>query len=784
MAGAFDGVRVLDFTGGVAGPLACMLLADLHADVVRVEPPAAGMRAPDPGALCWNRNKRRVELDPRQSGDRDALDALLRSADVAVFDQPDAERAEQALDAASLRQRDSRLIVVSLPHWGAAGWWSDLPVDDVLLWGLSGAAFAQFSWEDVPVQLVTPQLRYAHGMLAAGAIAAALVERARSGLGQHVEVNGLHALGSIQSGALLRALEAPRRRGIGTRGTLPNYRLYRCADGEWLFLATLIPRHFLKALDAIGLGEVLELPGVEGRFENVMQPGTARLVRDMIEARFAERERETWLTTLHDHGVPSGPVGTREEWFDSETVAANRMRVDLDDPELGPVSIPGVPAKLHDTPGSIRHLMKTVPLEQVLAEKRPPADAPARPRDDARPKTGGPLAGIRVLDLGVIIASPFASTILANFGADVIKVEPLGGDSFRPYGLGFIGYNQGKRSVCLDLKHPQGREAFFELVRSADVVCDNYRLGVLQRLGIDHEALAVVNPRIVSASVTAYGSQGALAPDPGFDPLLQARSGLMRAQGGDDEPVFHQIPANDTASAMVTAFAICAALHARDSSGRGQRVETSLASQSVLCQSAELTRFKGRPDAARGGRDCAGLGALQRFYACADGWLAVSCHAPGQAAALLETLEETHDAADALAEPWDGELAARLADAIKGFEREGLLGRLRAAGVPAAPVTALDEMLTHPLHRENRFFREIDDARFGSVHAVRSFAEFGRTPGGFVRGAPGLGEDGEALLRELGFDDLRLSALADAGAARLPLTARPSGGSGDRMERR
>ncbi|MBW2282636.1 MAG: CoA transferase, partial [Deltaproteobacteria bacterium] len=368
MAGAFDGVRVLDMTEGVAGPLACMLLADLHADVVRVESPSAGASAPDPGALCWNRNKRRIELAPAE---RENLDALLCTADVVVFDRPDAERAEQGLDAASLLERDPRLLVASLPHWGAAGWWSDLPVDDVLLWGLSGAAFSQFSWKDVPVQLVTPQLRYAHGMLAASAIAAALVERAQSGLGQHVEVNGLHALGGLQSGAFLRAVEAPRRRGIGTRGTLPNYRLYRCADGEWLFLATLIPHHFLKALDAIGLGSVLELPGVEGRFENVMQPGTARQVRDMIEARFAERDRAEWLATLHAHGVPSGPVGTRREWFDGETVAANEMRVDLEHPDLGPVSIPGVPAKLHDTPGAVRHLMQTVPLQEVLAEERP-----------------------------------------------------------------------------------------------------------------------------------------------------------------------------------------------------------------------------------------------------------------------------------------------------------------------------------------------------------------------------------------------------------------------------
>ena len=175
-----------------------------------------------------------------------------------------------------------------------------------------------------------------------------------------------------------------------------------------MFLATLIPHHFLAALEAIGLGEVLELPGVEGRFENVMQPGTAREVRDRIEARFAEQDREAWLRVLHAHGVPSGPVGTREAWFEGETVAANEMRVTLPHPELGPVSLPGVPAKLRDTPGSVRHLAKPVSARELLAERERRAERTASPREPGQ----GPLAGVRVLDLGVIIAAPFASQAL------------------------------------------------------------------------------------------------------------------------------------------------------------------------------------------------------------------------------------------------------------------------------------------------------------------------------------------------------------------------------------
>ena len=153
-------------------------------------------------------------------------------------------------------------------------------------------------------------------------------------------------------------------------------------------------------------------------------------------------------------------------------------------------------------------------------------------------------------------------------------------------------YNRGKRGLGIDLKNPAGHAAFLDMARHADVVIDNYRRGVRERLGIDYEALRAVNPRIISCSINAYGEATGLAHQPGFDPIFQARSGMMSAQGGaGQEPVFHSVAINDVATAGMVAFAVIAALNARERTGLGQNITTSLAAQSALFQSGDLTTW-------------------------------------------------------------------------------------------------------------------------------------------------------------------------------------------------
>jgi len=761
-SGAFQGLRVLDLCTEPPGSLACMLLADLGADVLRAQ--ADGdPRGADPGFLCWNRNKRRVSPDRAQE--------LALVADVLV-----AESAPPGLEPAALRARNPGLIYVTLPPYGRTGPYAELPSDHALLAGLGGSSFRQFSWEDVPVYLVTPQLHYAHGILAASAIASCIYERDRSGQGQELSVSGLDAVAATSSNTLTRPLTGETgaaertNRQPGARGSVPNFRLYQCADGGWLFLGTLIFEHFVRALDALDLLDILVMEGIDGEFANVMSPQNAGRVIARLDARFAERPLDAWLALFREHDVPCGPVGTRKDWFASETVAANEMRVGVDHPQLGRVELPGVPVKLSETPGQVRHLMcDAEPPEFAPRTDRPQTDRPLSGGASAA-EARGPLAGVRILDLGNIIAGPFASTVLANFGADVIKVEPLSGDSFRAYELDVIGVNQGKRSLALDMKQPEGRETFYDLVRHADVVCDNYRHGVLERLGIDYDALRAVNPRIISVSVTSYGPVGLLSRDPGFDPTIQARSGLARAQGGDDEPAFNAIPVSDVASALLAAFGIAVALHAREKTGRGQKVETCLANASVLTQSGELTWYEGRVDPPLGDRDCRGVSALQRLYPCADGWLVLSCTSDAHYRALCGALGrddwlERWPPTAAGMEPRDGALAAALTEALAKLPRDHALERLAAAGVPAAPAVRAADVYDSPLFAANDFFQENLYPSQGPICTVRGFARFERTPAGFVRRCPLLGEHTREVLSEAGLTADHIARLLQSGIA-------------------
>lgn len=738
----FQDIRVLDCTQGLAGPLATMLLADFGAQVLKLEPPGGDRARDQPGYLTWNRNKKRLTLDVANGADHERLAPLLAAADIAVFDHSPRELEQLALDADTLLGRNPRLIHLWMPPYGTTGRWSELPAHHATLTGLTGSAFRQGSYADQPVWHVAQIVHHAQGIMAANAAGAALIQRGADGRGRAVTVSGLHA--TAETCCPVSHAGAPTIGQGHPLGGSPSYRLYRCGDGEWLFLATLFAHFFHRAIEAMELEDTPPYVDI----------GAA------IQARLASAPRAHWLALFRQHDVPAGAVEHRGDFLASEIIRANDLVAELEHPEHGLVRMVGVPARLHQTPGAVRHLMQPADddvLARFTAARTIPSDLLAR--------TGPPLAGIRVLDLGSVIAGTYAATILANLGADVVKLESREGDPFR-FAMGFITYNRGKRGLGLDLKAPAGKALFLDLARQADVVVDNYRLGVRERLGIDYASLEPLNPRLISCSINTYGSRGADAPLPGFDPLLQARSGLMWAQGGEaGEPVFHAIAVNDVATAAMAAFAVIAALHARQLTGKGQNCETSLAAQSALYQSGDLTWYDGRPALAQGGRDCLGLAALERFHRCADGWITLAATTPKHFEDLARALDHPEwtqrwAGAAALAEPRDGALAAEAATAFAALRRDEAVDLLCDAGVPAAPVLRADEAHCTEYFWENGFYELRSHPLEGELITSRGFANFDGAALRFERLHPELGEHGVEVLQDYGVARERIVELA------------------------
>lgn len=706
--GALGGIRVVELGHGTAGPVAGMHLADHGADVVMVEPPGGRPGRDEPGFAVWGRGKRSVTGDPGP---------WLAGADVIVLG------GGAGLDLDALAAEHPAAVVLHLPP-------DPVPTESAsLLSAALGISLRQASFEDVPVDPVLPFVLTIQGTWGAACAVAALVERAASGAGQVVTVDGGHAAALASAGGFVVDPETPRRPRVGgAGGGAPMYRVYECADGEWLFLAALTPNFYVRGFEAIGASHLLDDPRLEGRWGRMLKPENVAWTIEQLQAIFATRPRDEWLRILHDADCPAGPVLDRDDWLDHPQVDAIGMRVTVDDPERGRVVMPGVPAVLTATPGRVRG---PAPRAGAHDGDEPWPRRPAEPIVPAAADGNGPLAGVRVLDLGAIIAGPYAGSLLGELGAEVVKVEPTGGESFR--GAGALPYNKGQRGLAIDLRDERGRAAFGRLAARADVVIDNYRPGVLGRLRLTHDDLRGDQPGLISVSITGFGEGGPLGDEPGFDPVLQAMSGMMRAQGGDDSPVYTTVPVNDVATAASTALAACLALFARTRSGEGQRVWTSLAGTATALQAAETVRYAGRPPALVGGRDFPGPGPVDRFHPVADGWIRV--HA--------EDL------------PFD---PAELA----GLDRSAAVTRLAEAGVPAAPARHPEEVAVDPAVLDAERMHVVDL----EGHPPRTpgrLARFGRTPRRGVLLPPALGEHTPVVLAEAGLDPTEIDGLLAAG---------------------
>jgi crotonobetainyl-CoA:carnitine CoA-transferase CaiB-like acyl-CoA transferase len=763
-ASAFDGVRIIDATEGIGGPYAAMLLAEQGADVVKVEAPSGDPCRGTPAFHVLNRSKGGVVLDVEAEGGRAELQRLLADADVFLYDWPPGRDTALGFDAASLRALHPRLIIGYLPAYGSDGQYADLPADEALVQAVSGAADAQFRYGPQPVFINIPISGYAQGVIGAGAVAAALYARTQTGRGDAFELSRVAAIFAIQTVAYVRAAGVQRMAGrAGPRGALPTYRLVKASD-DWLFAGALTPGFWASMAVTIGLEDCLVDPRFAGAPMGIADMDARRELAERIDEAFTHRTRDEWLQILEDAGVPRAPVLSREEFVHDPQVVHNNMIVEIEDPDVGPTKQMGLPVTLRDTPGRVGGPLTANASLAVEGNRRANVGSGAQ---DATAVRRYPLEGITVVDLSGFIAGANGSMMLADMGANVIKVESFDGDGWRTSGLAFLGSNRGKRSVCIDLKREGGQALLLDMVEHADVVMDNYRAGVMDRLGIDYDALRARNPRIIHCSVTGYGPTGPYAHLPGFDPLFQARSGLMRAQGEPGgEPVYLQISLCDYATALTAAYGVMAALVARERTGRGNRVETSLLNSAFTMQAGEFVFHDGRRADPPGGRDLPGRHALYRIFAASDGYLMIACTTSAHANALSAAAGVVLPAGDTLAHPVEGEPAATIAARLVTRDRAHWLNELRARGVPAAPCTAVDAIFDDDHLNANGLWWDFEHPTWGAVRQTGAVVRWHEMSQQIERRAPLLGEHSTECLRELGITDAQVAELMAAGIVR------------------
>ncbi|MFQ5693073.1 MAG: CaiB/BaiF CoA transferase family protein [Nitrospinota bacterium] len=391
----------------------------------------------------------------------------------------------------------------------------------------------------------------------------------------------------------------------------------------------------------------------------------------------------------------------------------------------------------------------------------------------------GALAGVRVLELGQVIAGTLPGAVLADLGAEVIKIEPPDGDRGRNPSIAylrgesalFLTLNRNKRSLGLDLKRPEGREVFHALVRVSDAVIDNFRVGVLERLGADYEILRSLNPRIICCSVPGFRSNSRYRDLPSFDLIHQALSGMMSVTGHPGGPPARLgIPLADLGAGVFSAVGVLAALAARQRTGKGQRVEVSMVDGQLTLLSYMATAYLNTgvvPQPMGSAHDS--MVPWQAFE-CVDGYIVLAPREEAFWQRLCQVLEAPELASDPRFETNKLRVQNReilvplLEEILKRKKCEEWMSLFRVHGVPAAPVNSLDRVFADPGLAPAGVVENTEHPEIGEVRLVANPIQLSETPAGPYRSAPTLGQQTDQVLSGLlGYPCDRIAQLREMG---------------------
>ena len=810
MPGVLDGIRVMDVTWGIAGPLATMLLADHGAEVTRIERPGRDPFADQLGYRVWNRGKRSAVLDLKRPEDLETFLGLARQADVLVESFRPGATQRLGIDYPTLSAANPRLIYCSITGYGRDNPLSDRPAYDSLVaartglhWeqrGRPGGSAAHLTgqepcypdleapWERLQGAPREGPLFPASRWPSLGAsyaatigISAALRARERTGRGQWVETSLLR--GALTTGvmafAMAEKLDEPNfMTWVGDNRSPKGH--FECSDGRWVHNWPPSPRFALAAGEGDELNASADLRVREDPARIGMDPSEMFVIHHYWEPMaqvFKKFTADAWTQAGAEAGVCIQKVRSPEEGLSDPLLFDDGCVTQIDDPELGPIRTVGITYKLDSSPGHVSGPAATPGehTEEVRAEAARAVSAPA-PETRGESLSGGPLEGIRVLDFGLAVAGPYCPQLLSDLGAEVIKINALHDWYWHSTQIAMT-CNRGKRSIAIDLKHPDSREPIRRLIASADVVMHNMRYPAAVKLGIDYDSLKHEFPSLVYCHTRGF-ERGPRELLPGNDQTGACLAGVEYEDGGcgrGGRPLWSLTNMGDTGNGYLAAVAICQALYEREKTGRGQWVETAIVNAQLLNTSYAVARPDGagferpRLDAMQ-----TGFSAGYRLYPTQNDWLCLAVlsdahwHALGEALAEADLLPGGRFASREARAANDDEVAKRIEHALATRPASEWFAKLDAAGVPCeiSSESSSYEMWNDPRSFERQWIVQYPHRMVGNLGQVGLAFSFSDTPSR-IQGPPSLvGEHTREILTEAGYSPDEVSALFETGAVK------------------